>query len=325
MSQDKLLYLSWEELDSLGVTQLEIINACEKAFVAKGNGKVSCPPKHWHQTGPATWFGGMSCYIKDLDGAGIKWQSGNPENAKHGRAFIQGFYILNKGDGLPISVMNSTWITGKRTACASALTAKYLAKKDSKTLAICGCGLQGRAHLEAMKAMFPSLTTCMAYDIFPAATEKFCKEMSEKVDIKIIPAASAKEAVADADIVVTAGPICSPAQPGITDMDWLKPGVTVVTIDYDSYLSPEVTRAFDYIVTDDIPQTEHTKESGFFTSIDKFEVDLADVIVGNKPGRVSDNQKILAFNLGVAIEDLPTAQMLYKKAVEKGVGTYLPF
>lgn len=324
-SKDKLLYLCWDDLDSLGVTQLEIINACEKAFVAKGNGKVSLPPKHWHQTGLATWFAGMSCYIKDLNGAGIKWQSGNPENAKHGRPFIQGFYILNRGDGLPISIMNSAWITGKRTACASALTAKYLARKDSKVLAVCGCGLQGRAHASAMKAVYPGLTTCYAYDIDPAKAKAYCDEMSKVVNMKFIPVKSAQEAVKDADIVVTAGPICTPAQPGITDPSWLKKGVFVVAIDYDSYLSPSVIKSFDYIVTDDIPQTEHTRSSGFFDAIDKFENDLGDIIVGKTPARVSDDQKILAFNLGVAIEDLPTAQMLYRKAVEKGVGTYLPF
>jgi len=84
MLKGKLLYLNWEEMDSLGLSLLKITDGVEKAFIDNAAGNVINPPKHWIQTGPDTWFGGMSCYIPSLNGAGIKWQSGNPKNEKRG-------------------------------------------------------------------------------------------------------------------------------------------------------------------------------------------------------------------------------------------------
>lgn len=325
MARGKLLYLNWEEMDSLGLSMLQITEALEKAFLEKAHGRVVNPPKHWIQTGPETWFGGMSCYIPALHGAGIKWQSGNPKNEEKNLPYILGFYILSADDGLPLAIMDSTWITGMRTACASALTAKYLARKDSETLCIIGCGLQGRVHLEAIRQVIPTIHRCRAYDIVPEKTRQFCKEMSTRFEMEVIPTDSPRAAVENCDIVITGGPIVYPARPGITGRGWMAPGTLAITIDYDSYWVPEAMNDFTYIVTDDMEQTIHCKESGFFTSVPHLDADLGEIIAGQKPRRKSDDEMILAFNLGVAIEDLPTAQELYRRATANNQGTWLTY
>ena len=321
----RLLYLNYKQMDSLGLSLLQITEGLEKAFIEKGHGRVSNPPKHWIQTGTDTWFGGMSCYIPALNGAGIKWQSGNPRNEARNLPYIIGFYILSAGDGIPLAIMDSTWITGMRTACASALTAKYLARKGSETLGIIGCGLQGRVHLEAMRCLIPTIRHCKAYDIIPEKTKRYCKEMSERLHLEVIPAESPRAAVESCDIVVTGGPIVNPVQPGITERGWMAPGTLTITIDYDSYWTADAMRDFTYIITDDIEQTNHCKQSGFFLTVPHIDADLGEIIVGKKPRRQRDDQMILAFNLGLAIEDLPTAQELYRRATEKNIGIWLDY
>ena len=325
MNRGKLLYLNWEEMESLGLSLKKITDGVEKAFIANANGNVINPPKHWIQTGPDTWFGGMSCYIPSLNAAGMKWQSGNPKNKKRGLPYILGFYILNNSDGIPLAIMDSTWITGMRTACASALTAKYLARKDSKTIGIIGCGLQGRVHLEAMRETIPSICSCKAYDIIPDKTKEYCETMSKKLGIKVIPVESPRAAVENCDIVITGGPIVYPPRPGINERGWMAPGTLAITIDYDSYWTGEAMEDFTYIITDNMEQTNHTKESGFFLNVPHIDAELGDIIVGRKPGRSNEDEMILSFNLGVAFEDLPTAQELYWLAKEKEVGTWLSF
>ena len=150
-----------------------------------------------------------------------------------GLPYIQGLYILSEdATGRPIAIMDSRWITGNRTAAATAVAAKHLARRDSKTLAILGCGLQGRKNVEALRAVLPGLNRCQAYDIIPERERAFVAEMRERFAIEALGAGSAEAAVRGADIVITAGPIEERRKPVIVPA-WLKPGSLVVTLDYD--------------------------------------------------------------------------------------------
>jgi ornithine cyclodeaminase/alanine dehydrogenase len=321
----KILYLNWDDMDSLGLSLLEITDGLEKAFVEKGHGRVNNPPKtKLYIDGPDRWFCGMPCHISGLNGAGIKWQSGNPKNAERNLPYILGLYILSAGDGIPLAIMDSTWITAMRTACASALTAKYLAHKEPKTVGIIGCGFQGRTHLEALINISPSISSCKAYDIIPEKTRQFCKEMSQHFNIDVIPTESPRAAVENCDIIVTGGIMTDPPRPGITERGWLSPGTTAITIDYDTYFTADALKDFDHIFTDDMEQTKNSKKHGFFLNAN-IDCDLGDIIVGKNPGRRNNDERILVFNLGLGIEDLPTAQELYRRATSKGIGTWLNY
>jgi ornithine cyclodeaminase/alanine dehydrogenase len=253
----------------------------------------------------------------------MKWVSGFPENVGKGLPYISGLIVLNDPEtGIPIAVMDCTWITAKRTGAATAVAAKYLARPDSKVIGILGCGVQGRSNLEALKALFP-VERVVAYDIRYEAREAYAKEMSLKLDLDVHSVETPREAVSGCDIVVTAGPILkiphATIQPG-----WLSEGAYASLVDYDSYWHRAALREADKFCTDDIPQLEYYRTIGYFQDIPPVYAELGELITGQKPGRENARERTIACNLGLALDDMATVPLVFGLAVEKGLGTWLP-
>jgi ornithine cyclodeaminase/alanine dehydrogenase len=320
----QILYLTRADMNAVGPSLAQIVDLLDQGFKLKGAGKVVLPPKHWLERSNDRFFSAMSSYVPDLGFGGCKWQSGDPLNSTRNYPYIQGLYILTEDKfGVPVALMDSEWITGRRTAAASALAVKYLANPDASTLAILGCGLQGRSHLEAINSVLPKLTEVKAFDIRREVAETYARELSARHGVKIIVANDAKEAVTDSEIVISGGPILTPPKP-VIEADWLMEGVTGVSIDYDSYWRPDAMRAMDLIVTDDRGQIEHLKEYGLFLGVPKLDGELGDIAVKKINARKSVKDKILCFNLGIAVEDLVTAVDVYRNALKSNIGTNLP-
>lgn len=324
MKNDEILYLTRADMDRIGPSVAEIVDLMEKTFRLKGQGKTKLPPKHWIERGNDKFLSAMSSYIAELGYGGCKWQSGDPLNSTRGYPYIQGLYILTEDKfGVPVALMDSEWITGRRTAAASALAAKYFMKPGATSLCILGCGLQGRIHLEAIKSVMPGLKKVQAFDIRREVADAYARELAPKFGVEIVVAATAKAAVVGADVVISGGPIMTPPKP-VIEPDWLADGVTGVTIDYDSYWTPASMKTMNLIVTDDRGQIEHLKEYGLFLGVPRLDGELADVVVGKLKGRRSPKDRILCFNLGIAIEDVVTAVDIYERAKAKSAGRMLP-
>jgi ornithine cyclodeaminase/alanine dehydrogenase-like protein (mu-crystallin family) len=320
---ESLLYLSRSDVASLGLSMADIIPALERMFREKGEGRVEMPPKPGIHPRPDSFIHAMPGYIPELRAAGMKWVGGFPENAHKGLPYISGLIILNNPEtGLPLSVMDCTWITAKRTGAATALAAKFLARPDSETVGILGCGIQGRSNLEALQALFP-LSRVMAYDIKPEAARRYVEEMGSAFGLKMVPVGTPKEAVAGSDLVVTAGPILriphATIKPG-----WLGEGAFASLVDFDSYWDPAALSEADKFCTDDLPQLEYYQTVGYFRHIPPVYADLGELVTGRKPGRESPCERTMACNLGLALEDLATARLIYELAIKKGAGTWLP-
>ena len=143
---------------------------------------------------------------------------------------------------------------------------KYLANPDASTLAILGCGLQGRSHLEVIKSVLPKLSKVKAFDIRRDVAEMFARELSVRHDVEIAVADDPKEAVLGSEVVISGGPILTPPKP-VIEASWLMEGVTGVTIDYDFYWTEDAMRAMDLIITDDRGQIAHLNEYGLFLGL----------------------------------------------------------
>ncbi len=323
MSEAKLLYLSQSDVSQVGLTMREIIDALETAFKEKGKGKVEMPPKPGIHPQPDAFIHAMPAYIPALKSAGLKWVSGFPQNVDRGLPYITGLLALNDPEtGLPLSVMDCVWITAMRTGAATALAAKYLARPDSATVGILGCGVQGRTNLLALKELFP-LTSARAYDIHPERTEAYATEMHEKTGLDVQPVTQPRDAVVGCDIVVTAGPILK--QPHATiQAGWLEAGAFASPVDFDSYWHPDALVQADKFCTDDTPQLRYYQEVGYFQRIPPVHADLGELAAGKRPGRERDDERIICCNLGLAIDDMATAILIYQRAVEQGIGTWLP-
>jgi ornithine cyclodeaminase/alanine dehydrogenase-like protein (mu-crystallin family) len=318
-----LLYLSHAHVQAIGPTMAEIISALESMFREKGEGRVEMPPKVGVHTLPDAFIHAMPAYIAAQKAVGMKWVSGYPENSKRGLPYIAGLLILNDAEtGMPLAVMDCTWITAKRTGAATAVAAKYLARGESETVGMLGCGVQGRSNLEALKVSFP-IKRVRAYDVHPERSAKYAQEMSAELMIEAVSVATAREAVVGSDIVVTAGPILR--QPHATiQSGWLSEGAFASLVDFDSYWHPDALRQADKFCTDDVPQLEHYREIGYFQNLPPIHADLGELVTDRKPGRQTFAERTFACNLGLALDDIATAPLIYQRALEQGVGTWLP-
>ena len=322
MAAGRLLYLSRNDVEEVGLAMAEIIGALDSMFKEKGQGRVEMPPKPGIHTRPDAFIHAMPAYIPSLESAGVKWVSGYPENHKKGLAYITGLLILNDPDtGVPLVVMDATWITAKRTGAATAVAASYLARKDSSTVGIIACGEQGRSNLEALAEVF-NLTSVKAYDINAEVARKYAQQMGAalQVDIEIVD--TPKDAVAGQDLVVTSGPILESPSP-VIEADWLAEGAFACPLDFDSCWQGSAFEQADLIATDDLGQLEYYRKVGYFGTTPRPYADLGEIAAGTKFGRQTDRQRTICINLGIALEDMATAILVYKGALDKGLGTDL--
>jgi ornithine cyclodeaminase/alanine dehydrogenase-like protein (mu-crystallin family) len=225
-------------------------------------------------------------------------------------------------NGLPYAMMDCTWITAYRTGAATALAAKYLARPESETVGILACGVQGRTNLIALRTLFP-LTRVFAYDTSVEAQRRYVDEMSSLLDLEVIGVASAREAVAESDLVVTSGPIRKRPEPTILP-DWLRPGAFASAVDFDSYWTPEALRQVNWLVTDDLPQFDYYRGIGYFETAPEPHASLEELVAGSKPGRQRPDDRTMAMNLGLALEDVAVAREVYQRARRLEIGTWLP-
>jgi ornithine cyclodeaminase/alanine dehydrogenase len=317
-------YLNAAALDGLGLSMGEIVDILENLFREKAKGELFMPPKiFFHRHGPR-FYSAMASAAPALGFAGCKWQSGDPDNPARNLPYIQGLYILTEDiTGQMVALMDAKWITGRRTAAASALVARYLAKSEDTSLAILGCGLQGRAHMEAIKGEVSSLSHCRAYDIVPERQALYVEEMNGCFGMTVEGAADVEAAVRGADIIVTGGPISEKRTPTLVP-EWVSPGALLITIDYDSYVTDACIAAMDLILTDDREQIKdaHINE-GKFPGVTRVDADNAELIAHGKGRRKDDTQRILAFNLGIALEDVATAAEIFRRAKAANAGVLL--
>lgn len=323
MDKPELLYLSRAEVEAVALDMKTIIQRLEEAFREKGEGRVEMPPKPGIHTQPDAFIHAMPAFIPSLRSAGIKWVSGYPANQQRGLPYISGLLILNDVEtGLPYAVMDCTWITAYRTGAATALAAKYLARPNSEVVGILACGVQGRTNLEALASLFP-VRRVYAYDIVPAVQQRYVEEMSARLGLEVIGVSEPRQAVVESDLVVTSGPILKHPTPTI-QAGWLRPGAFGSAVDFDSYWTPAAMREMDKISTDDHEQFRYYRSVGYFAETPDPYADLGELVTGRKPGREREDERTLAINLGLALDDMAVAPEIYRRAREKGIGHWLP-
>jgi ornithine cyclodeaminase/alanine dehydrogenase-like protein (mu-crystallin family) len=324
MPENKLLYLSQADVVAVGISMSEIIAALETAFRAKGEDRTEMPPKPGvHPGGGDNFIHAMPAYIQDLKSAGVKWVSGYPENYKRGLPYITGLLIYNDVEnGLPLAVMDCVWITAKRTGAASAVAARRLARPESSVMGMLGCGVQGQSHAEAFTETFP-LKKILAYDKDPESARRYAAAMTRQLKVEVVAVKTPREAVSGCDIVATAGPILKVPHATI-QAGWLDEGAFASLVDYDSYWSREALAQAAKFCTDDIPQLKLYQSMGYFRNIPPIHADLGELVTGKKKGRENSKERTMTANLGLAIDDMAVAPLIFARAKEKGIGTWLP-
>jgi len=319
---ETLLYLSRADVEKVDLPMSDIIDAVEAMFREKGEGRTEMPPKPGIHPSRDGFIHAMPAYVPAVAAAGLKWVSAYPENKDRGLPYVSGLITMNDpSNGLPTAVLDCTWVTAMRTAAATAVAAKHLARPESRVMGILGCGVQGRSNAEALACQF-DLDLILAYDHRASNSDRYVEEVSAKLDVTVERVDSAREAVHGADLVVTAGPILKQPTPTI-EAGWLQEGAFACPLDFDSYWTGEALAAIDKLATDDQAQLGYYREMGYFSETPAVYADLGEIVAGSKPGRGSPNERTMSINLGLALEDVVTALPIIERARAMGIGTEL--
>jgi ornithine cyclodeaminase/alanine dehydrogenase len=322
MKRVEFTFLSQDDVINVGLTMRDAISIVEDVFREHCLGRVENPPKPGIHPQPDAFIHAMPGYLSQSRAAGLKWVSRFSSNAKHDIPTVMGLIVLNDViTGQPLAVMDCRWITAVRTGAASAIAAKYLARKDSEIVGIVGAGIQGRYNLLALKEVLPAIRVARVFDINDDVLRDFVSSMTSAVSFRVEVGKTSKDVIEGADVIVTAtGKLEDP----VFRERWVKEGALVLPVHHQGWENQMLHKA-DKFVTDDWEQIQqaHRTVGGFYGPLPELHAELGEIVLAKKPGREDDRERIIDFNYGLAIEDVAMAKEVFVQAESKGMGTVL--
>lgn len=252
-----------------------------------------------------------------------------PQTAKMGTN--QGIIpLFDIETGRLIAIVDAELITVVRTAATSAAATDVLANKDSKTVAILGCGKQGKAHVQAMLAV-RSIEKVYMWDLYYDAAKSACEIMKKQYPaVEFIPCETAKEAAVNADIICTTTP--GKSENPVLLGSWLKDGAHINAVGTCSANGRELDgeAVKKAVIFSDWTQACHRDAGDILFNISAGELDeipamteVGEVLAGRHPGRTDKKQITMFESVGISVEDIAAAKMIYEYARENGIGTWL--
>lgn len=219
--------------------------------------------------------------------------------------------------------MEAGLITAIRTANASGVSAKYLAKKNAKVLGIVGTGEQGRGTIISVCRTTPSIEEVRIYDLFPAAIERCLKEVAPQISAKIVVCSCAEEVIRGSDIVATSAPLTE--KKPVYQSEWLKEGALVLPVHCNGWPLKLLKEDAKFVVDDWNQYHNYMFGPGKYYEEDMEAPHalLGEVILGTKSGRENDQEIIVNSNLGIALQDIALADEVLRVAKEKNLGQML--
>jgi len=293
-------------------------------------GAAELPPKLAIHPRPADSFvHAMPAHLRG-DGAsaagdlvGMKWVAGYATNVAQGLPGISAIVVVNDPEtGIPTAILDGGPITAQRTAAVSGLAIQRFAPANRAGLdvALIGTGIQGHSHLPVLAHLVPG-ATLHVFDATPARAEAFAETALATPGIaRVLVADSARAAVEPAAIVVTAASFGPPEDRQPMTNAWLRPDVTLVPIDYDTYCAAEVVRDAALFLVDQRDQFLYTRGTGYFTGWPDPMATIGEAIVA---GTRRPEGRVVVAHLGVGLADLVFADAIVRSAIAQGRGTVL--
>lgn len=360
------LYLSQEDIINCGVLDMhECVKTIEKGFevMAKGDYLFGGPGENEH--GIKLWFPekprgknmptmgpdrrvmAMIGYLGgDFNICGEKWYGSNVSNPKeYGLPRSIHITVLNDvTTGAPLAIMEGNLLDVMRTGAVPGVVAKYLARRDSKIIAIIGAGVISKTCLMGLSDVLPNLNEVKVFDVVRSKAGRFAKEMSERLSLKVYDTDSCEEAVINSDVISVAA---SGKNPPLIKNEWLRDGSLLIL---SAAIAPiKELYINNKLVADDwkmhkkwvSDQEERNKIEPLDTSysdhacayIDQLIkekkiqensiLDLHKIIIDRKNGRTNDKEKIIFISGGLPMEDLAWSYTIYKNALKKNIGQKL--
>jgi ornithine cyclodeaminase len=237
--------------------------------------------------------------------------------------------LFSADTGELVALMNASAITAIRTAAVSGVATQVLAREDAGELAIIGSGVQARRHIDAMACVRPIRRARVASAKFENA-KKFAAELGARFDFPIEPVEDVESAVRGADLIVTATTAAEP----ILKREWISPGAHLNVVGSSIPRTREVDSATMAAASLFVDRRESTINEGgdYLFALrdgaigpDHIRAEIGEILVGLRTGRTSGDEITLFKSLGLAIEDLASADYLYRKARRLEAGTWVEF
>jgi alanine dehydrogenase len=320
-----MLVLSEKEIQSL-IDIEELVRALEQAHIQFSTGKAVMPVR---MVVPVPEIKGritsMPAYLSEDKALGMKVVTYFPENPRQGLPIILAtVFLFSTESGKLLAVMDGTYITAIRTACISAVATRALANPETPVLGVLGAGVQARAQIRTL-CKVRKIRAIKVYDVLEKSLWSLKEELEPDVGIKIEAVKSAEEAVRNVDLLVTV----TTAKEPIVRVDWLKPGVHINAIgshrpDLREIDGATMKRTKVVVDSREAVMAEcgdillAIKEGAI--GEDHIHAEIGEVLAGKKAGRTSAGEITLYKAVGIAIQDVATAKLVYQRAVERKIG-----
>lgn len=304
--------ISHEEIMALDVPLDEVFNVVERAFVEHGRGAVEMPPKIGIHTKPGTFIHAMPACIPALKLCGMKWVSGYPQNADAGLPTIAGMLVLNDVEtGMALAILDARWITAIRTAVVSALMVRTCGRRDASSLSIAGCDVQGQNHLRCLLHTLPNIKSIRLYDVNVESARRLSKIASGWTAAAIEVCLTPDDCLRGAEVMAT----CTSGKTLEVEDRWLPKGGTAVGV--DSHVAwVKLFQSLDKLIMDDELQAREFEKHGKYRGpLPAIHAELGQLLIGAKPGRERNDERIVGLPLGLAIADLAVGQLVWRKCI----------
>ena len=328
----EILFVSGADVEELALTTEDVLDAVTAALRAQATGGVVLEPREHLVPDPAFngHFNLLRAYVAPLDVAGVKVVGDYVDNWKVGLPSELALLTLyDPRTGVPRAIVDATEITERRTGAMTAIGARHLARRDSRVLGHVGARGTAFSNVTMLDHLFDfdeiRVTSARA-----ESREAFGRALEAALDKPVRVLDTWQDVVEGADIVVEASRLPEPDP--LLRTDWIGPGTLTVPYGTMSAVELSLTSVMDKVVVDDWGQCRRGRfgslrahvDAGLLTE-DSLYAELGEVVVGTKPGRESDEERILFWHRGLATTDIAVGHMLYERARDGGLGTVLRY
>lgn len=309
----QILYLTMDDVKSVGFTDEDFINFVSDIFVQFGQGKAQPLHQLGVKTSPKN-FNVSTGWVQKTNTSGIKWAAGFTKGNNFGLNANAGVIILNDAThGLPKAIMDAFYISVKSTAAAHAVFASFYARNDAEVLSLLGVSHQGTNNIRAIRLMLSKLREIRVYGPNLEDVKRFCQSMEDELNESVVMCETAEEALINADLVLATEALPQTKRAMIFDK-WLpRQGVSIIACDSALFEEKTLLR-MDKIIVDGL-QSVAAKVPIY--------ANQGEVSNGNKFGRENTAENIFVIYNGLGVHEIYIGSKMYDSAKEKGIGLEL--
>ncbi|QWF79938.1 ornithine cyclodeaminase family protein [Amycolatopsis sp. CA-230715] len=334
MTKVWMRYLSGADIDSLGITDADIVGAVEDVLADHGTGRVVFEPRTHlvPDNGGKGHFNVLRGHLSAKRVSGVKVVGDFVANFERGLPSEMALILLlDPETGMPRAIVDGTMITDARTGAMTAVGAKYLARRDAKVLGHVGARGTAWWNVVLLDSVF-DFDEIRVTSKRPESRADFADRLSTRLGKPVLACETWEETLDGADILVEASRLTAPEP--LLRKEFVRPGALLVPYGTISALELDLLDVVDKVVVDDWRESRSGNsafgalrpqlDAGLLTE-ERVHAEIGDVVAGSKPGREDDRERVLFWHRGLSTTDLAVAHLILGRAEQAGVGTMLPY